>query len=66
MKRIDIAHELEKMIALYFNGKNYEIEGVDLSREASREVAYALIEIYQRTERMVLYDKVKKCTTKRK
>ena len=40
---MDIAIELEKIIAVYFNGENYTYNGIELSREDSRFMAYQLI-----------------------
>ncbi|KGR83511.1 hypothetical protein [Lysinibacillus odysseyi] len=53
MKIIDIAERLEKIIAIYFNGDNYIVDGVELSREDSRLLAFSLIHAYQLTERVM-------------
>lgn len=47
---MDIAIELEKTIAVFFNGANYSVDGVELSREDSRLIAYKLIHTLQMTE----------------
>lgn len=44
---IDIAQELEKLIAIYFNGQNYTHEGKEYSREDSKIIAYSLIHTLQ-------------------
>ncbi|MFP7199647.1 hypothetical protein SFC08_01615 [Lysinibacillus halotolerans] len=50
MKVIDVAKKLEKMIAVYFNGNNYVMNGLELSREDSKIIAFSLIHAYQLTE----------------
>ncbi|MEK9198769.1 hypothetical protein ACH0B5_04815 [Ureibacillus sp. 179-F W5.1 NHS] len=50
MKVIDVAERLEKMIAVYFNGNNYVMNGLELSREDSKIIAFSLIHAYQLTE----------------
>lgn len=52
MKIIDVADRLEKIIAIYFNGSNYVVDGVELSREDSRTIVFSLIHAYQLTERL--------------
>ncbi len=47
---MDVAVELERMIAIYFKGQNYEVNGVELSREDSKLIAYHLIHTMQMTE----------------
>lgn len=47
---MDIAEKLEKLIAIYFNGENYWVDGVELSRSDSRLVAYSLIHTLQQFE----------------
>ncbi len=58
MKIIDIAERLERIIAIYFNGDNYIVNDVELSREDSRLVAFSLIHAYQLTE-MIMNKKSK-------
>lgn len=53
MKIIEVAERLEKIIAIYFNGNNYIVDGVELSREDSRLLAFSLIHAYQLTERIM-------------
>lgn len=53
MKVLDVAERLEKIIAVYFNGNNYIVDGVELSREDSRIIAFSLIHAYQLAERIV-------------
>ncbi|WP_170875239.1 hypothetical protein [Virgibacillus pantothenticus] len=50
---MDISIELEKTIAIYFNGQNYTYNGVELSREGSRIIAYSLIHTLQMMELIV-------------
>jgi hypothetical protein len=50
---MDISIELEKIIAIYFNGQNYTFNGIELSREDSRIIAYSLIHILQIMELIV-------------
>ncbi|WP_421663580.1 hypothetical protein [Lysinibacillus telephonicus] len=52
MEIIDVAERLEKIIAVYFNGYNYVVDGVELSREDSKIIAFSLIHAYQLTERI--------------
>lgn len=47
---MDIARKLEKIIAIYFNGDNYICDGVELSRDDSRIVAYSLIHVLRQFE----------------
>ncbi|WP_313431742.1 hypothetical protein [Siminovitchia terrae] len=47
---MDIAVELEKIIAVYFYGENYTCDGVELSREDSKLIAYSLIHTLQMME----------------
>ncbi len=53
MEYIDVAEKLEKIIAIYFNGNNYILDGVELSREDSKILAFSLIHAYQITERIM-------------
>ena len=50
---MDIARELEKIIAIYFNGENYTYEGIELSREDSKLIAYSLIHTLQMMELII-------------
>ncbi|NWO14768.1 MULTISPECIES: hypothetical protein [Virgibacillus] len=50
---MDISIELERIIAIYFNGHNYIVDGVELSREESRLIAYSLIHTLQLMEMIV-------------
>ena len=43
---MDVAIELEKIIAIYFNGENYFFDGIELSRDDSI-IAYQLIHTLQ-------------------
>lgn len=52
LKIIDVAERLERMIAIYFSGSNYIVDGVELSREDSRLIAFSLINAYQLAERI--------------
>lgn len=54
---MDIAIELEKTIAVYFNGNNYTVNGVELSREDSQLIAYSLIHALQMTELIMARNK---------
>lgn len=47
---MDIARDLERIIAIYFNGENYYFDGIELSREDSRIIAYQLIHTLQMAE----------------
>lgn len=47
---MDICRELEKLIAIYFNGENYIFNGIELSREDSKIIAYSLIHALQIAE----------------
>ena len=44
---MDIARELERIIAVYFNGENYYSDGVELSKEDSKIIAFQLIHTLQ-------------------
>ena len=44
---MDIARELERIIAIYFSGKNYIYDGIELTREDSKILAYQLIHTLQ-------------------
>lgn len=54
---MDMAVELEKIIAIYFNGENYRFDGNELSREDSRIIAYQLIHTLQITELIMARNK---------
>ncbi|QNK89394.1 hypothetical protein H7992_06930 [Sporosarcina sp. resist] len=56
---MDMAVELEKIIAIYFNGKNYYFDGNELSREDSRIIAYQLIHTLQMTELIMTRNKIR-------
>ena len=49
---MDVATELEQLIAIYFNGHNYKFDGIELTREQSRLLAYDLIHTLQQIERI--------------
>lgn len=53
LKVIDVAKRLEEIIAIYFNGENYVMNGLELSREYSKVIAFSLIHVYLLTEWMV-------------
>lgn len=47
---MDIARELEEIIAIYFKGQNYKVGEIELSREDSKMIAYHLVHTLQMTE----------------
>ncbi|MEK5070306.1 hypothetical protein [Sporosarcina sp. FSL K6-1508] len=47
---MDVVRELESLIAIYFNGENYTVDGVELSRDDSKIIAYQLIHSLQMAE----------------
>lgn len=54
---MDVARELEGIIAIYFNGENYFVDEVELSREDSKIIAYQLIHALQMTELIMVRKK---------
>lgn len=47
---MDIATELENIISIYFSGKNYTVDGFELSRENSKMLAYHFVHALQMSE----------------
>ncbi|MFF5993425.1 hypothetical protein AAGS61_01565 [Lysinibacillus sp. KU-BSD001] len=56
---MDVARELESIIAIYFNGDSYSYNGVELSREDSKIIAYYLINTLQLIELIMAKERKK-------
>lgn len=47
---MNIESEIEKMIAIYYNGNNYIVDGVELSRSDSKLIVSSLMHVLQTIE----------------
>ncbi|MFD1066637.1 hypothetical protein [Oceanobacillus locisalsi] len=56
---IELNKMLEKLIAHYFSGKNYENDGVEWSREDSKIMAYQLLHTLHYNQMILDKDKKK-------